>query len=385
MSEIFLERPNPFPRESALGWALRAAELNALPDALKLATLCKNFHATTSLVNFNPGELASWFDKAPSILGFMSYRSLTKTSPPMFRTQPVAPKMLNLRTPRICPSCVEENGYIHAFWDLDLVSICPTHRIALVTRCSACNKHLSWKRPGLLICSCGAKIKQDGVQASKSLVTLHQQLEITAYSKQTKALKQLHIENTAFKDISLRFLIKFIETTARIHIPKGRSRMALSLLDKIQILEKPAELLSDWPTNFCNFLALLNQEPYPESKGVKIFDKRFLHHYIEKLFVAAEDYVEGAEILDLLFNQVLTYPNSGMYRELTVFNIFQSKTIDRTYCSTSNVKELSTSTIKKLKRDFSPNRLRISASDNYIKHGVRNQSFNDYLIARGID
>jgi len=69
------------PRESALGWALRAAELNALPDALKLATLCKNFHATTSLVNFNPGELASWFDKAPSILGFMSYRSLTKTSP----------------------------------------------------------------------------------------------------------------------------------------------------------------------------------------------------------------------------------------------------------------------------------------------------------------
>lgn len=321
MNEIFLERPNPFPRESALGWALRAAELNAIPDALKLATLCKNFHATTSLVKFNPSELASWFDQAPSKLGFMSYSPLKKTSPPMFRKQPVTPKMLNLRTPRICPSCVQENGYIHAFWDLDLVSICPTHRISLVTRCSACNKHLSWRRPGLLICRCGAKIKHNGVQASKSLVTLHQQLEVTAYSKQTKALRQLHIESTAFKDISLRFLIKFIETTARINIPKGRSRMALSLEDKMQILEKPAKLLSDWPTNFYNFLALLNREPYPGSKSIGFFEKRFLYYYIEQLFVAPEDFMEGNEVLSRLFDQILTYPNRATYSELPFFSI----------------------------------------------------------------
>jgi len=110
------------------------------------------------------------------------------------------------------------------FWDLDLVSICPTHRIALVTRCSACNKHLSWKRPGLLICSCGAKIKQDGVQASKSLVTLHQQLEITAYSKQTKAL-----ESTPYRKYCIQiYLSKIFDQVYRNHCTYPYSKGTLA-------------------------------------------------------------------------------------------------------------------------------------------------------------
>jgi len=348
MSERFLETPNPFPRESALGWTLRAAELNGLPNALKLVDLCKSSRTTTSLVKFNPGELASWFGKTPSQLEFMSYKSLRKNDPPLFRKQPVASKMLNLLNPRICPSCVQEDGYIHALWDLDLVTVCPTHGISLVSRCSACDKHLSWKRPGLLLCACGAKIESDGVQVSKSLVIMHKQLEITAYSKQTKTPRHLDIGKGSLKDISLRFLIKFIEATARMSIPKGRARMALSVSEKNQILEKPAELLSDWPIKFCDFLDLLHWKPHPESKRASIFcEKSFLGYYIEKLFAAPEDYMEGAEVLITLLDQILKYPNSGVYSELPLFSIWYSRLKDKNYCSVSDAVGPAPSTIPK--------------------------------------
>ncbi|WP_415879494.1 TniQ family protein [Methylomonas sp. TEB] len=66
------------------------------------------------------------------------------------------------RTPfspiRYCPNCLEELGFFAEFWMLPQVEACPYHHCLLLSRCSSCNRSVSWSntRPGW-ICRCGAK------------------------------------------------------------------------------------------------------------------------------------------------------------------------------------------------------------------------------------
>ena len=66
---------------------------------------------------------------------------------------------LDQKHPKVCPRCLAEFGYANAIWDLSLFLWCPVHECALIDRCPACDRELSWFRPGIATCTCGGDLK----------------------------------------------------------------------------------------------------------------------------------------------------------------------------------------------------------------------------------
>lgn len=58
---------------------------------------------------------------------------------------------------RICVSCVSENGYCDAFWELSCAWACPDHREWFATECGACARGISHQRARVAYCTCGEK------------------------------------------------------------------------------------------------------------------------------------------------------------------------------------------------------------------------------------
>lgn len=78
------------------------------------------------------------------------------------------------KTPRICPTCIGENGFHALLWDHPLMKACGIHGTLLIQRCHACGAVLNWRT--LLrgwICGCGAHVhRAPVVPASKEWIEL---------------------------------------------------------------------------------------------------------------------------------------------------------------------------------------------------------------------
>lgn len=72
------------------------------------------------------------------------------------RIREVHPAIWNGLTPRYCPQCLGNDRNWHVGWELYWCDSCPEHRTWLIDRCPACGDRLSWDRPNLLQCQCGA-------------------------------------------------------------------------------------------------------------------------------------------------------------------------------------------------------------------------------------
>ena len=57
---------------------------------------------------------------------------------------------------RLCPICVKRGKYAKAIWQLRCISACLEHDLILSERCPRCTRVISWDRPAMDICSCGA-------------------------------------------------------------------------------------------------------------------------------------------------------------------------------------------------------------------------------------
>lgn len=62
---------------------------------------------------------------------------------------------LQLKSPKVCGMCLLQCGYTKRLWDLDMVTVCPFHKLRLADRCSACKLQITWCRASLAYCRCG--------------------------------------------------------------------------------------------------------------------------------------------------------------------------------------------------------------------------------------
>ena len=60
--------------------------------------------------------------------------------------------------PRICPQCLADFAVASSLWDLRLLRACPKHGTRLVHQCAECDQPLSWNRPSVDHCKCGAAL-----------------------------------------------------------------------------------------------------------------------------------------------------------------------------------------------------------------------------------
>jgi TniQ len=101
---------------------------------------------------------------------------------------------LNIAVVRICPQCLQENGFHSALWEFSLVYACPAHETALLEACTACGNKFEWaKIAPNWHCVCGEDIKAMQPKPAKSgCIALARILALAQDAIQTDGVKGRH-------------------------------------------------------------------------------------------------------------------------------------------------------------------------------------------------
>lgn len=150
--------PRPYPGESLQGLILRTSEMNGYDSPTVMLSIAGMTNGEMRASYPPMDKLAPLYNRTPDAFAVMGYTRpwkdrWVKQAPVHHHMLPTA--YLRSKRPRICPECILEQGYIEAYWDLRYSIVCPRHARISIHTCPACNKALSWQRPGLLTCKCG--------------------------------------------------------------------------------------------------------------------------------------------------------------------------------------------------------------------------------------
>ncbi len=256
--------PSPKRTESLTGYLIRLAEANGYESpgtilcyagyssAQSLGTHC-DLRLLAGVLNRSAEDLKgiSYGDAYGQSSGTVAYHGHDLS------TWRIA-RILSPRVTSICPSCIEEQGNIDAFWDLTLATACPKHGCRSLRVCPACNETLSWLRPGLQECRCGASLSD-----SKPRKADNREVELLG-------MLRAKFEHVSLQgcDNSSRFPVANLarmsfEQLASFLFVLGQQleqlshRQALARPD--EVISSAARALSNWPKGFRRSLRRLDK------------------------------------------------------------------------------------------------------------------------------
>jgi hypothetical protein len=257
--------PKPFIYESLKGFILRVSEENGYPTPSFIAKLLGPQILVFQKNGFPADNFASILGISPSHLDRYSYKLAGSNIPNQFKIlEHSLPRGGLLRKADIeakfCPICAKEDGYIDAFWDLGIALACPRHSINPLSRCHECNIALSWNRPGINKCGCGADYSEAPLRKSESS---HVELMAIVYAK-LHGNSLLNLPNKSqfplihFEKLSLGQLLLMINkfgTMAKFYEfgdDHAHSKDKSTHAEKA--LKVSACIFSNWPYDYAKFL-----------------------------------------------------------------------------------------------------------------------------------
>jgi len=278
---LLVRTPAPHNDESLLGYMLRVSEENGYQSPVDIARL-----AGMSAQHIKSRHLP--VRKLAPIVGLDSqdldrYSYLSDPADPASRLK-LNHHDLGQRAQvhhlggaaRICPLCIEEDGFIDSFWDLAISIACPRHSLKALFNCHSCNSQIEWARPGLLFCKCGAKYSQAPMEkADIATVELMQIVYAKTHDKSILGLKQKsRFPLEKFEDIGLGQFLHMLRTFA--FLSNGYQKAAL--LGEYEYLTNIVEcfnsIFSNWPNGFISYLQGDNKLTY-SNKPSQNFWKKF--------------------------------------------------------------------------------------------------------------
>jgi len=251
---MLVRTPSNYPSESLLGYVLRVSEANGYETPWHVLSHANINQGEMATAGFPIGKLAAVLNRTPGELDGISYYGTDEMGRREFKLlghslgKGLNYSPLRLKHPAICPHCVAEKGHIDAFFDLTLAVACPHHRCTLVNQCPACETPLSWFRPGLLTCKCGASLADAATEpAPTDLVALmailwslvHQQ-EVTETAPGFPVSQMLGMQ--------LRSLLLKLPDLGRWSCPSAN-------ISPEDLAVAAAGVLADWPNGFHRFLS----------------------------------------------------------------------------------------------------------------------------------
>lgn len=266
---LLVRTPHPQPTESLLGYVLRISEENGYSSAWHIF----------QLAGVQPDAMLSPqvpVEKLEAVLGMQSgtlsryaYRSTDGDA--SFKLLGTSlgrsPKehCLGLRSASFCPLCVQEKGFIDAFFDLSVVSVCPDHRCKLLETCPSCSAAVSWFRPGLLTCRCGASLANgSSTPATAEDAELQGALRAVLHGVPlSKCPNTCNFPIAQLEEIPLQPLMQLLLTLGQRHlmnqgVEEAHSSAAMAAASRV---------LLNWPAGYVEFLketgVALNPEGLP--------------------------------------------------------------------------------------------------------------------------
>lgn len=285
---LLVRTPFPYPTESLLGYVLRISECNGYDTPwhiLRLAGITQGYMQSPGL----PVEkLALILGQAPSNLAKLAYQSAQAGKLDFQILQHSLGKSskeahLRLRNPEFCPRCVEETGHIDAFWDLTVAIACPKHHCLPVRCCPTCARPLSWFRPGLLTCRCGASLIGDPSTVITADRRVAEMMGILIAKLHEAPFDDLP-NSTEFPiahlaPLPLLFLVQIIEKLGSYHLQNPSAKPA----DTATTVSAAVEPLQNWPNGYHRFLANLGERLAKKQRAAAGLRKQFQSFY-ESMF-----------------------------------------------------------------------------------------------------
>lgn len=292
--QLLVRTPTPHARESLFGYVLRVSETNGYLTPWHVFDLAGILRTESITAGLPIEKLARVLGKTTDELqphaysvsasdGVREYRLLGHYLGRSLSWQP-----LRLQRPAICCMCIEETGYVDACWDLSAFSVCPSHLAPLVSRCHSCGNALSWNRPGLLTCKCGADLSYvpsqviDGATAALMEV-IQSKVHRVPLDKLPNAQR---LPMQWLESVPLMSLLKIVEIIARragaLSYP-GHESMSLA-----------AGILADWPRGFHLFLEKLDSKSTPPTLGMRSrYSNIYQALFKNKGISATMDFIRG--------------------------------------------------------------------------------------------
>lgn len=241
-----------------LGWLLRAA--NVHPSALDRGTA--SLEGLAAMTGCAVPELEAIYWPASVVHRHRpSQHRLADATIPAW--------LLNVRHPRVCPPCIREGRPIQRAWEIAWTSCCPRHGNCLISRCSQCDKPLSWDRPWLHRCACGFRLPtlpvREAPPAEIALSALLGNRFVSGPITDTcQALPPWLLALPSTELPSLLLKLSTLEIDAKA--PQQLSSMRRNVDTAKSVTTWLADLLSKWPGSITSHLDRAMAQPStPES------------------------------------------------------------------------------------------------------------------------
>ncbi len=258
-----LIRPHLTDGEGPQGFLFRVAEANGLG----LAALCElGMHFDVQLLD-NLG----FFPLQSVSAGLVSYAKSLE------RHLVHQPQSWNREVARYCPECLRDKACWQFGWEILFFDACPIHGTWLIDRCPACNEHLSWGRPEMRRCACGAMLgAYSAAPCPESVTRLTKALAHCVMPEETGAPVQIA---QTMSLIQLQRLIRLLGAYGDpVATPRPQKILGTGRLDiSWNVTSLAAEILEKWPQSF--FLMLSHMEGAAPKVGSGRLNGRFGHFY----------------------------------------------------------------------------------------------------------
>lgn len=295
---LLVRTPPPQPTESLLGYVLRVSEQNGYDTPWHVMAHAGIVPGQMRTAGFPVEKLALVLGVGADTLARIAYQEFSGTER-HFKIlghrlgQGLSESPFRLSHPAFCPQCVVEHGHIDAFWDLSAAVACPRHGTYALPACPSCSAAISWFRPGLLKCKCGAAFDNAGTSPAGAVL----QALMAMFQSKLHGMPITEMDNPCgfplqqLDKIPLGSLLQIAHSLGRWNI-KSQS---LDAQGNEHVLMAAAESLQDWPAGFHGMLRRLGEQALKDGVEGAGLRKQFRSFY--ELMFKGRDLTLGASFL----------------------------------------------------------------------------------------
>ena len=279
-SNLLVRTPKPHPLESYRGYLLRLSEANGLTSPIHILKLAGVPVGRMRCAEHPVAILSKVTGHAISLLAHLPLTHPTSNLQQV-SGHTVSKGYSIISKSKICPCCIKENGYAPAFWDLMAVNGCLKHKQSLIAMCPECKTNLSYNRPSLLTCECGADLSElTGSPLSRDELEFLRIIDAKFNDViLDDAESEIGLPLKKLTEISLSTILAIMHTMGSLHlflVKEVERAKACTHKDEIKYA---MEIFKDWPNNFFKFLHLVGDERRSDSLGLdrqfSFFSQRF--------------------------------------------------------------------------------------------------------------
>jgi hypothetical protein len=276
--KLLLRTPDPLPNEGISGFVLRVSEANGYETPWHILTHAGYEQGQMFNAAFSVDGLAGILGKPTTLLADHSNVGTTSEGLAEYRLnghsigRGLSHNPFRINRPAICPACIKQCGHSNACWDASAFVACPRHGQFLLNKCAACNSRLSWYRPGLLRCRCGASFADRPADpAPDSTIALMALMESKILGGSIADMRNdQNLPLDQLDRMPLESMLRLFSILERMNVPTGSSD------DQRNVV---SDAFAQWPTGFHAFLRRIGDDrsaSAPQSTGLR---KRFARFY----------------------------------------------------------------------------------------------------------